>query len=102
MHLALQLLKKIPKGKVATYKEMARVCKTSPRAIGRIMAQNEHPVEYPCYKVVASSGELAGYSAPGGVAKKRKLLLRDRVGFIGRRVNKKYFYWFSDKERKNL
>lgn len=95
MHSAILLLKKIPKGKVVTYQEMARVCKTSPRAIGRIMAGNGHPMEYPCYKVVASSGELTGYSAPGGVAKKRKLLLRDGVGFIGNRVDKKYFHRFS-------
>lgn len=95
MHLAILLLKKIPKGKVATYKEMARICKTSPRAIGRIMAHNEHPVEYPCYKVVASSGELTGYSASGGVATKRKLLERDGVGFAGTRVDKKYFHTFK-------
>ena len=95
MHPAIQLLKKIPKGKVATYKEMARICKTSPRAIGRIMAGNKYPVEYPCYKVVASSGELTGYSAPGGVATKRKLLERDGVGFTGNRVDKAYFHRFS-------
>ncbi|MBI4225243.1 MAG: MGMT family protein [Candidatus Sungbacteria bacterium] len=94
MHQAIQLLKKIPKGKVATYKEMARICKTSPRAIGRIMAGNDHPKEYPCYKVVASSGELTGYSAPGGVAKKRKLLQADGVEFVGSRVDKKYFHHF--------
>ena len=43
MHKAILLLRKIPKGKVVTYKEMARVCKTSPRAIGRIMANNSDP-----------------------------------------------------------
>lgn len=95
MHQAILLLKKIPKGKVVTYKEMARVCGTSPRAIGRIMAGNEHPQESPCYKVVASSGELTGYSAPGGVAKKRELLRGDGIGFTGKRVDKKYFYRFS-------
>ena len=73
MHKAILLLKKIPKGKVTTYKELARVCKTSPRAIGRIMAQNEYPKEYPCYKVVASDGSLQGYSAPGGLQTKENL-----------------------------
>ena len=73
MHKAILLLKKIPKGKVATYKELARVCRTSPRAVGRVMAGNEHPKEYPCYKVVASNGELTGYSAPGGLRTKQKL-----------------------------
>lgn len=95
MHPAILLLKKIPKGKVATYKEMARICKTSPRAIGRIMAGNRHPIEYPCYKVVASSGELTGYSAPGGIAEKRRLLKNDGVEFSGNRVEKKYFHRFA-------
>ena len=96
MHRAIQLLKEIPKGKVATYKEMARVCGTSPRAIGRIMAGNTHPHEYPCYKVVASSGALTGYSAPGGITKKRVLLEMDGVGFIGNRFDKRYFYTFPE------
>ena len=95
MHQAIQLLKKIPRGKVATYKEMARVCDTSPRAIGRIMAGNIDPVNYPCYKVVASSGELTGYSVPGGIKKKRALLEQDGVRFIGGLVDPKYFYTFE-------
>lgn len=94
MHKAIQLLKTIPRGKVATYKELARVCGTSPRAIGRIMAGNSDPVNYPCYKVVASSGELTGYSAPGGLKKKRALLEQDGVRFIGNRVDPKYFHTF--------
>jgi len=95
MQQAIRLLKKIPKGKVATYKELARVCKTSSRAIGRIMALNKHPKEYPCYKVVSSSGALTGYSAPGRVRAKEKLLRKDGIKFEGRRVPRKYFHYFS-------
>ena len=69
MHKAILLLKKIPKGKVATYKEMAGVCNTSPRAIGRIMTKNPNPINYPCYKVVASNGEFRGYSGIGCIFK---------------------------------
>lgn len=95
MHQAIRLLKKIPRGKVATYKELARVCGTSPRAVGRIMAGNTDPLNYPCYKVVASSGELTGYSAPGGLKKKRALLERDGVEFVGDRVDPRSFFMFS-------
>lgn len=95
MQKAILLLKKIPKGKVATYKELARVCRTSPRAIGRIMAKNEHPKEYPCYKVVAVSGALTGYSGPGGIRAKKKLLSKDGIVFERNRVPSSYFYRFS-------
>ena len=94
MQNAIQLLKKIPKGKVVTYKELARVCGTSPRAIGRIMAGNKDPLNFPCYKVVASSGELCGYSGPGGLTQKQKLLKRDGIKFINGKVDKKSFYSF--------
>jgi len=89
------LLKKIPKGKVATYKELARVCETSPRAVGRIMAANDHPKEYPCYKVVASDGKLTGYSAPGGLKKKEELLSNEGIFVIKGKVDPTYFYSFS-------
>ena len=94
MHRAIPLLKQIPKGKVTTYKEMARVCKTSPRAIGRIMAGNPEPLIYPCYKVVASNGELRGYSGEGGLKSKKKLLEKEGIEVIDGKVDKKYFYRF--------
>lgn len=96
MHRAIRLLRKIPKGKVATYKELARVCRTSPRAIGSIMASNAYPARFPCYKVVSSSGAVGGYSAPGGSAQKRRLLLRDGIRLANGRVPKKYFHVFRN------
>lgn len=95
MHPAILLLKKIPRGKVATYKELARACGTSPRAVGRLMARNKDPRAFPCYKVVASSGALTGYSGPGGLAQKRILLLGDGIKFTRGRVHKRYFYAFT-------
>lgn len=96
MHKALLLLKKIPKGKVTTYGELAKICKTSPRAIGRIMAKNPDPVHYPCYKVVSSTGELCGYSGKGGLATKEKLLKREGITFVDGRVHRRYFYHFEE------
>jgi methylated-DNA-[protein]-cysteine S-methyltransferase len=94
MHQAILLLKKIPKGRVTTYKELAWVCGTSPRAIGSIMGSNTDPINYPCYKVVAASGALGGYSAPGGCKKKAQLLRADGVEIREDKVDQKYFYTF--------
>jgi methylated-DNA-[protein]-cysteine S-methyltransferase len=94
MHKAITLLRKIPRGKVVTYKELARVCSTSPRAIGRIMANNDDPVLYPCYKVVSVKGELCGYSGHGGLVQKRKLLENDGVVFQQGKVSPTSFYQF--------
>jgi methylated-DNA-[protein]-cysteine S-methyltransferase len=94
MHKAILLLQKIPPGKVATYKELARVCETSPRAIGRIMAQNPDPVNYPCYKVVSVNGELCGYSGKGGLRGKQALLEKDGIYVKNGKVDKKHFYKF--------
>jgi O-6-methylguanine DNA methyltransferase len=91
------LLKKIPKGKVVSYKELAKECKTSPRAIGRIMRTNPYPEEYPCFKVVGSSGKLVGYSGKGGLKAKMKLLKKDGIGISNSRIDKKYFYKFKER-----
>ena len=95
MHTAIRLLKKIPRGKVATYRDLARVCHTSPRAIGSVMGHNKDPVHFPCYKVVSSSGAIGGYSGPGGIKRKIALLRRDGIVVIDGRVDKKYFYIFG-------
>ena len=94
MHQALLLLKKIPEGKVATYGEVARVCDTSPRAIGRIMASNTAPASYPCYKVVAFDGKLCGYSARGGLETKEKLLQKEGIKVKDGKVDSSFFYLF--------
>ena len=95
MHKALLLLKKIPKGKVTTYGILAKICKTSPRAIGRIMANNPDTVNHSCYKVIGSDGKLVGYSGKGGLEIKKKLLERDGVTILNNKVDKKHFYNFN-------
>lgn len=73
----LILTKKIPRGKVSTYGEIARILKTSPRAVGGALHKNPHPIMIPCHRVVKSNGSLGGYS--GGKRKKISLLEREGV-----------------------
>jgi len=90
MHKSLLLLKKIPRGKVTTYKSIAKACNTSPRAVGSMMRSNKHPDLYPCYKVVLSSGKIGGYckSTSGeNIEKKIRLLRRDGVKVKNGRID---------------
>ena len=79
----LELLGKIPKGKVATYGSLAKAARTSPRAVGQIMRRNPYPKKYPCYKVVASSGRIHGYAGClSGKSPKKKLELLEKDGIV--------------------
>jgi len=70
-------LKKLPKGKITTYKFLADKFHTSPRAVGMILKSNKDK-SVPCYKVIKSNGELGGYNGLLGKSKK-ELLKRDGI-----------------------
>jgi O-6-methylguanine DNA methyltransferase len=78
----LESLLKIPKGKVTTYKNLAQKFDTHPRAIAQIMRGNKHPIDYPCYKVIASSGKISGYNTKRGVEEKIEKLEADGIKII--------------------
>ncbi|MDE1903517.1 MAG: methylated-DNA--[protein]-cysteine S-methyltransferase [Alphaproteobacteria bacterium] len=65
---------KIPYGQTATYGELARELGQMPRALGQGCGRNPIPIIIPCHRVVSADGALTGYSAPGGVETKRRLL----------------------------
>ena len=69
-------LLKIPKGKARTYKQVAIAIghPYSARAVGNAVAKNPYAPSIPCHRVIKSNGSLGGYSAQGGVKKKKKLL----------------------------
>lgn len=59
---AYKLLKKVPKGKVTTYKELARALDSKAyRAIGQAMRKNPHAPEVPCHRCVTSNGNVGGF-----------------------------------------
>jgi methylated-DNA-[protein]-cysteine S-methyltransferase len=44
------------------------------RAVGRALGSNPWPIVVPCHRVVAADGALTGFSSPGGVQTKRRML----------------------------
>lgn len=69
-------LLKIPAGSTKTYKEIAVAIgkPNSSRAVANACAQNPYAPQVPCHRVVRSDGSLGGYSADGGMERKRELL----------------------------
>lgn len=84
-----EITRQIPKGKVATYGQMAKLAgsKGAARAVGMCMATNPDAPNTPCHRVVAADGSLHGYSADGGVLTKKKLLIKEGVVFKGEKVD---------------
>ena len=75
-------LRKIPKGKVKTYKEVAKGIKSpkSARAVANACAKNPYAPKIPCHRVIRADGKLGGYSAKGCLKTKIKLLKKE--GFL--------------------
>jgi methylated-DNA-[protein]-cysteine S-methyltransferase len=74
-------LRKIPKGKVKTYLEVAKAIgrPKSFRAVANAVGRNPYPLKIPCHRVIRSDGTLGGYSGKGGIVKKRRLLRLEKV-----------------------
>lgn len=75
-----QIVKKVPRGKILTYKKVAEKA-GSPRAfraVGNILNKNRNPV-IPCHRVVKFNGESGGYNK--GTKRKIYLLQREGIKF---------------------
>ena len=74
-------ISKIPKGKVKTYKELARSIRKpkASRAVANACGKNPFPIKIPCHRVIRSDGKLGGYSGKGGIETKSKLLRSEGV-----------------------
>ena len=76
-----EAVKKIPKGHVATYGQVAAMAGNPrmSRAVGNALHKNPEPDTIPCFRVVNSKGELAGEFAFGGAGIQAKLLHEDGI-----------------------
>jgi O-6-methylguanine DNA methyltransferase len=72
----VELCRAVPPGRTASYAELATQAGSpgAARAVGNAMATNRFPLIVPCHRVVGARGHLGGYSAPQGLAMKRRLL----------------------------
>ena len=74
------VVKKIPKGKVMTYGEVAKKIglPKSARAVGTVLSKNYDP-KIPCHRVIRSDGKIGNYNR-GGM--KSKLAILKKEGYI--------------------
>lgn len=84
-----EAVKKIPKGKVATYADVAEMAgnRKMARAVGNALHKNPDPSTIPCHRVVNSKGELAGEYAFGGALKQAQILESEGVKVVDGKVD---------------
>jgi methylated-DNA-[protein]-cysteine S-methyltransferase len=68
-------------GQTRSYGDLAAECGApgAARAVGSVMAKNRYPLIVPCHRVLAAGGAIGGYSAPDGLAMKRRLLAMEKT-----------------------
>ena len=90
-----EVARRIPRGKVATYGQLAQMAGSplAARAVGMSMKHNPDMSTIPCHRVVASDGKLTGYAYGEGIVTKRKMLLNEGVQFKGEKVNLELSQW---------
>jgi methylated-DNA-[protein]-cysteine S-methyltransferase len=72
----LELVARIPRGESRTYGQIARAAGKpgAARAVGAALRANPFPVLIPCHRVIGAGGKLTGFTAPGGISAKRRML----------------------------
>jgi methylated-DNA-[protein]-cysteine S-methyltransferase len=78
----------IPAGTTRSYGEVARAIgqPDGARDVGTALARNPFPIIVPCHRVVAANGALTGFSAPGGLDTKRRMLELEGAPGYGQQV----------------
>ena len=93
------VVQSIPRGKVASYGQVARLAGNPrlSRVVGYALHVNPDPEHIPCYRVVNRFGEVSSAFAFGGGNAQRDMLLADGVGFDENgRVKKEFFIKLND------
>lgn len=83
-------LRKVPKGKVTTYKSLALSLNSHAfRAVGSAMNKNPHAPKVPCHRVINSDGRVGKFAS--GEKNKIKILKAEGVEIKNGRINLKKF-----------
>ncbi|MCI8620655.1 MAG: MGMT family protein [Clostridia bacterium] len=90
-----EYLRKIPNGKVVTYKQIAENFgnKGLARMVGNALHKNPDGDKYPCYKVLNSKGKLAEAFAFGGKEAQKEKLEKDGIEVINNKVDLEKYQW---------
>ena len=90
------VVKEIPRGKVISYGEIARLigCPQHARLVGKALSQVSPELNLPCHRVVNSQGILSGRAFFGNATTMMKLLESEGIIVINNRVqNWKHVFW---------
>ena len=80
------LLKRIPRGKVTTYEELAHQLNSQAyRAVGTACKKNPNAPHVPCHRVITSSGALGGYAQ--GSARKKAMLISEGIAITNNHID---------------
>lgn len=90
-----EVVKKIPKGKVATYGLVAAMAGNIhwSQVVGYALHVNPEPVKIPCHRVVNRFGELSDAFAFGGKEAHAQLLISEGVEVKGGKVDLSKYLW---------
>jgi len=86
------ILRKVPKGKVTTYKEIAKKLKCKAyRAVGNAMNKNPYAPSVPCHRVIKFNGEIGGFAS--GTKKKIEMLRKEGIEIKDNKIDlKRYLF----------
>ena len=84
-----EICKKVPKGKVTTYKHIADKMGTKAyRAVGTALNKNPYAPKVPCHRVINSNGSIGGFAS--GIKNKIKLLKKEGIEIKNNRISRKF------------
>lgn len=99
------LCSQVPRGSITTYKKLASLLKTSPRAVGRVLKINPfHSETVPCHRVIASNFFIGGFRGKWGEGKeiqekvkklKKEGIIFNKKGYLLKDLRKKVIFQFD-------